>query len=52
MILIPGYTFRDCIYDGTKILVYRGLRNEDNQPVVIKLLKSEFSNLIETTRLK
>ena len=35
---IPGYRVLEQIYTGTRTLVYRGLRKQDQKPVVIKLI--------------
>ncbi len=34
-----GYDISEVLYEGTKSLVYRGMRQSDQQPVIIKLLK-------------
>ena len=36
---LNGYDIGEVLYDGAKSLVYRGVRQCDQQPVVIKLLK-------------
>ncbi|WP_445250892.1 trifunctional serine/threonine-protein kinase/ATP-binding protein/sensor histidine kinase [Microcoleus sp. OTE_8_concoct_300] len=40
--LFLGYHINEQIYAGTRTLVYRGLRSENGQPVVIKLLRNDF----------
>ncbi|MBD2042341.1 ATP-binding sensor histidine kinase [Microcoleus sp. FACHB-672] len=37
-----GYSVIEQIYSGTRTLVYRGIRETDRQPVVIKVLRNEF----------
>lgn len=37
--ILKGYDFDEILYEGAKTLVYRGVRQSDHQPVVIKLLK-------------
>ena len=37
---IPGYDFLEKLYDGSRTLVYRGVRKHDGKPVVIKVLKN------------
>ncbi|MEH2029579.1 MAG: hypothetical protein V7K67_07865 [Nostoc sp.] len=37
---IPGYRIYDLLYNGSRTLVYRGVRESDSLPVVIKLLKN------------
>ncbi len=47
---IPGYQVKEIIYDGSKTLVYRAIREQDSLRVVIKLLKNaypSFSELIQ-----
>ncbi|MBD2778008.1 hypothetical protein ICL16_39705 [Iningainema sp. BLCCT55] len=39
---IAGYKIITQIYAGTKTLVYRGIREQDQQPVVIKMMRSEY----------
>ncbi len=42
MVKLTGYEILTQIYAGTRTLVYRGIRESDNIPVVIKLLRSEY----------
>ncbi|VXD23931.1 Multi-sensor signal transduction multi-kinase (modular protein) [Planktothrix serta PCC 8927] len=42
MITLPGYQILNPIYNGSRTLVYRGIRLSDGFPVVIKLLRSQF----------
>ena len=47
---LPGYHFREQLYEGTRTLVYRGQRDSDGQAVIIKVLRNEyptFSDLIQ-----
>ncbi len=37
MINLPGYEIKEQIYEGHHSLVYRGLRSDDQKPVVIKV---------------
>jgi predicted ATPase/signal transduction histidine kinase/tRNA A-37 threonylcarbamoyl transferase component Bud32 len=46
-VALPGYEIGQTIYIGPKTLVYRGLRQFDNQPVVIKFLRNEYPNFSE-----
>ena len=39
MLAIQGYSLREELYQGTHTLVYRGLREEDEHPVLLKLPK-------------
>jgi predicted ATPase/signal transduction histidine kinase len=39
---IPGYRITEALYTGSKTLVYRAVRESDQHPVVIKLLRQEY----------
>ncbi|WP_017303110.1 AAA family ATPase [Spirulina subsalsa] len=39
---LSGYQILEQLYAGTRTLVYRGTRNSDQQPVVIKILRDEY----------
>ncbi|MEH2261905.1 trifunctional serine/threonine-protein kinase/ATP-binding protein/sensor histidine kinase [Nostoc sp.] len=47
MVSIPGYRIYDLLYNGSRTLVYRGVRETDSLPVVIKLLKNPYPSLGE-----
>ena len=49
---LPGYQIGTSISDGFNTSVYRGMRESDEQPVIIKILKAEFPTLEQITRLK
>ncbi|MEH2239769.1 ATP-binding sensor histidine kinase [Nostoc sp.] len=49
---LPGYRIGESIYTSTRTLVYRGWREIDQTPVVIKLLKSCYPSLIELSQFK
>ncbi|MEA5571201.1 AAA family ATPase [Calothrix sp. UHCC 0171] len=42
-----GYQFLEEIYAGAKTLVYRGIQEKSNKPVIIKLLRSEYPTFQE-----
>ncbi|MCW5313412.1 AAA family ATPase [Nostoc sp. KVJ3] len=44
---IPGYRISEELYNGSRTLVYRGYRETDSLPVVIKLLKNPYPNFSE-----
>ncbi|MBW4508915.1 MAG: AAA family ATPase [Scytonematopsis contorta HA4267-MV1] len=44
---IPGFRILTQIYTGTRTLVYRGLRESDQQPVVLKLMQNQYPNFKE-----
>jgi len=43
MTSIPNYKLIKKIYESANSMIYRGLRNEDNQPVILKILKTDSS---------
>ncbi|MEH2198665.1 trifunctional serine/threonine-protein kinase/ATP-binding protein/sensor histidine kinase [Nostoc sp.] len=49
---VPGYGIGERIYTSTRTLVYRGWREADQTPVVIKLLKSSYPSLIELAQFR
>ncbi|MEH1791846.1 AAA family ATPase [Nostoc sp.] len=44
---IPGYKVSEELYNGSRTLVYRGVRETDSLPVVIKLLKNLYPSFHE-----
>ncbi|WP_375341253.1 ATP-binding sensor histidine kinase [Plectonema radiosum] len=49
---IPGYQISEQLYNGYKTLVYRGYRQIDQQPVVIKLLKNPYPSFNELVQFR
>ncbi|MBW4665880.1 MAG: AAA family ATPase [Cyanomargarita calcarea GSE-NOS-MK-12-04C] len=49
---LSGYQFLDQIYSGTKTLVYRGIKESDDEPVVIKLLRHEYPTFSELVQFR
>ena len=49
---IPGYQIFENLYNGSKTLVYRGTRDVDQKPVVIKLLKNAYPSFAELAQFK
>ncbi|MEH2365585.1 trifunctional serine/threonine-protein kinase/ATP-binding protein/sensor histidine kinase [Nostoc sp.] len=47
MVSIPGYQVSEELYNGSRTLAYRGYRETDSLPVVIKLLKNPYPSLGE-----
>ncbi|MEH1857664.1 MAG: ATP-binding sensor histidine kinase [Nostoc sp.] len=47
LVSIPGYRISEELYNGSRTLVYRGYRETDELPVVIKLLKNPYPSLGE-----
>ncbi len=50
MIALPGYQVIEKIYESANSLVYRGLREQVHQPVILKLLKAEYPSPAEIAR--
>ncbi|AVH62116.1 trifunctional serine/threonine-protein kinase/ATP-binding protein/sensor histidine kinase [Nostoc sp. 'Peltigera membranacea cyanobiont' N6] len=44
---IPGYRISEELYNGSRTVVYRGYRETDSLPVVIKLLKNPYPSFSE-----
>ncbi|MBW4638638.1 MAG: AAA family ATPase [Gloeocapsa sp. UFS-A4-WI-NPMV-4B04] len=52
MIALPSIAIQDKIYESSASLVYRGIREEDDQAIVIKLLKQDYPSPQELTRYR
>ncbi|WP_414859174.1 ATP-binding protein [Nostoc sp. KVJ3] len=52
LVNIPGYRISDELYNGSRTLVYRGYRENDSLPVVIKLLKNPYPALGELVQFR
>jgi serine/threonine protein kinase len=52
MININGYEILTQIYESSNSTVYRGIRQDDNQPVILKFLKKDYPTPSELTRYK
>ncbi|WP_026098450.1 trifunctional serine/threonine-protein kinase/ATP-binding protein/sensor histidine kinase [Kamptonema formosum] len=52
MLAIPGYEIAEAIYTGVSTVVYRGRRERDFQPVVLKLLNKEYPTPEELAKFK
>ena len=52
MINIPNYQITKQIYESANSLVYRALRDKDNQAVILKVLKEDYPTLKELTRYR
>ncbi|MEG4068639.1 AAA family ATPase [Microcoleus sp. Pol11C2] len=52
MIILPGYTIAETLYEGDRTVVYRGIRERDRQPVILKIIKNEYPHIEEITRLR
>jgi predicted ATPase/serine phosphatase RsbU (regulator of sigma subunit) len=49
---LSNYQLKEPIYESLNSLVYRGIRNEDNQPVILKMLKEDYPSPAELTRYR
>ncbi|MEG4319488.1 MULTISPECIES: AAA family ATPase [unclassified Microcoleus] len=52
MISLTGYQITEKIYSGVNTVIYRGIWQKHNLPVIVKTLKSEYPTLEEITRLR
>ena len=52
MIALPGYQVTEEIASGVSTTIYRGIRERDRKPVILKVLKAEYPALEEITRLR
>ncbi|WP_404790677.1 AAA family ATPase [Altericista sp. CCNU0014] len=52
MIALSGIAIQSKIYESSNSLVYRGIREEDDRPIVIKLLKQDYPSPQELTRYR
>lgn len=51
-IVLSGYQIIAPIYESAKSIVYRGIRQQDNQPVIFKMLKHNYPTPSELTHYK
>ncbi|QKQ76332.1 ATP-binding sensor histidine kinase [Nostoc sp. TCL240-02] len=51
-VTLAGYQIRELLYSGSRTLVYRAVREADNQAVVIKLLKREYPTFSELVQFR
>ena len=52
MLTLPNYQIGTQIYESVNSLVYRGHRNEDNQPIILKMLKEDYPTPLALTRYR
>ncbi|MEH2138915.1 MAG: hypothetical protein V7K42_19970 [Nostoc sp.] len=52
LVPIPGYHVSEELYNGSRTLVYRGDRETDQKPVVIKLLKNPYPSFSELVQFR
>ena len=49
---IKGYSITDLVYHGSRTVVYRGTRNSDETPVVLKLLNNPYPSFQELVQFR
>lgn len=49
---IPGYRITEQIYVSSKTLVYRAIREKDQQSVILKLMRSEYPSFTEIAQFR
>ncbi|MDJ0704810.1 MAG: serine/threonine-protein kinase PknK [Leptolyngbyaceae cyanobacterium MO_188.B28] len=49
---LPGYQIGESLYAGSRTLVYRGIRESDRRPVVIKVLRNPFPSFNQLVRFR
>ena len=49
---IKGYSITDLVYHGSRTVVYRGTRNNDHTPVVLKLLNNPYPSFQELVQFR
>ncbi|RUT00355.1 hypothetical protein DSM106972_074830 [Dulcicalothrix desertica PCC 7102] len=50
--ILSSYQIGEQIYAGTRTLVYRGVRQQDQKPVVIKLLRRDYPSVSELVQFR
>ncbi|MGK7903604.1 MAG: AAA family ATPase [Hormoscilla sp.] len=49
---LAGYQITDLIYEGTRTQVYRGFKNDEEKPVVLKKLRQEYPSFKELVQFR
>jgi serine/threonine protein kinase len=52
MLKLDGYQILTSIYESANSIIYRGIRQQDNQAVILKMLKEDYPTPSELTRYK
>src|SRR4028118_35895 len=52
MLKLDGYQILTSIYESANSIIYRGIRQQDNQAVILKLLKEDYPTPSELVRYK
>ena len=50
--MLNAYQVTEQLYEGSQTLVYRGRRGDDQTPVILKMLKSDYPNLSELSQFR
>ncbi len=50
MLTLPNYQIKEPIYESVNSTIYRGIKNEDNKPVILKILKQDYPTAAELNR--
>lgn len=49
---VPGYRLDHLLHSSSRTLVYRGVKEHDQQPVVVKLLKNPYPSAVELMQFR
>ncbi|MDF5706298.1 MAG: AAA family ATPase [Nostoc sp. S4] len=49
---LPGFQVHEQIYVGGRSLIYRGIREQDSHPVILKLMRNEYPNFNEIVQFR
>ena len=52
MLIVPDYRISACIYESPKSLIYRGVRESDDLPIALKVLKEDYPSTAELSRYR
>ncbi len=52
MLSLPGYQVTACIYESLNSLIYRGTRQSDHMPVILKMLREDYPTPQELIRYR
>jgi predicted ATPase/signal transduction histidine kinase len=48
--MLSGYCVTETVYSGIKTIVFRGIREKDQKPVIIKVMRNEYPSFSEITQ--
>ncbi|MBD2778913.1 hypothetical protein [Iningainema tapete] len=51
-LLVPGYDVSEIIHEGINTTIYRGIAQNNQQPVILKVLRADYPSLLALARLK